>query len=199
MKIRNNHGFVGAVVALAVTAAAAVPVGGSVAAHAAGNHEQPRPVEVRILTPRDGGTAGRGGDFNVDVSLRARNAEGNTALGPDAGYRPFLNVDTAAPGPNAGAPGLVVLVSTTPSVPNTPLVGPNTNLAGVFQLNNVETVHGLIRTFNDWEVTSPGFFGRGVTATVTVFVVAGTAPASVPPSGLTPISNVARARFTIAP
>jgi hypothetical protein len=79
------------------------------------------------------------------------------------------------PGPDAFAPGLVVLLSTTPTIAGTPLQGPNTNLAGV-----------------------PGFFGRGGTeATLTVFVVNGIAPAVVNGSEK-PISNVETERFTIA-
>src|SRR5262249_45815237 len=104
---------------------------------------------------------------------------------------------TFHPGPNAAAPGLVVLLSTTPTVAGTPLQGPNTNLAGVFQVNDVTNVKGLIRTFNSWIVTSPGFFGKGKQATLTVFAVDGTAPALVNGSEK-PISNVVRETFNIA-
>jgi hypothetical protein len=47
------------------------------------------------------------------------------------------NAPTFGPGPNAAAPGLVVLLSTTPNMRGTPLHGPNTNLAGVVEINDV--------------------------------------------------------------
>ena len=56
-------------------------------------------------------------------------------------YKPaFIDPNSAAfhPGANAAAPGLVVLLSTTPTIAGTPLHGANTNLAGVFQINDVE-------------------------------------------------------------
>jgi hypothetical protein len=80
--------------------------------------------------------------------------------------------------PNRAAAGLVVLLSTTPTIAGTPLQGANTNLAGVFQINDVTRVKGLKRTFNSWIVTVPGFFGKGEQATLTVYAVNGTAPPS---------------------
>jgi hypothetical protein len=41
-----------------------------------------------------------------------------------------------------------VLLSTTPTIAGTPLHGPNTNLAGVFQINDVAKVRGRMRAFN---------------------------------------------------
>ena len=93
-----------------------------------------------------------------------------------------------------GAPGLIVTLSTTPQMAG----GPNANLAGVFQLNTISRRHGLIRTLNDWQVTSPGFFGKGRRATLTAYVVRGTAPATVAGGGLNAASNVVHERFTIA-
>jgi hypothetical protein len=75
--------------------------------------------------------------------------------------------------------------------------GPNTNLAGVFEINDISKVRGLARTFHSWIVTSPGFFGKGVQATLTVYAVNGSAPAVVDGSEK-PISNVVRESFTIA-
>jgi hypothetical protein len=46
-------------------------------------------------------------------------------------------------------------------------------------------------------VTSPGFFGKNVRATLTAYAVSGTAPAVVTGSEK-PISNVVRESFTIA-
>jgi hypothetical protein len=98
---------------------------------------------------------------------------------------------------NAAAPGLVVLLSTTPTIANTPLKGANTNLAGVFQINDVSQASGLRHTFHSWIVTSPGFFGKNVRATLTAYAVSGAAPA-VATGNEKPISNVVRESFTIA-
>jgi predicted lipoprotein with Yx(FWY)xxD motif len=159
-----------------------------------------RPIQLNVLTPSQGGRAGAGGSFNVDLSLQARNARGNALLSAANGYKPFFNdpdAPTFHPGPDPGAPGLVVLLSSTPTKAGTPLQGPNTNLAGVFQLNTVAKVRGLRQTFNAWQVSQPGFFGTGP-ATLTAYAVRGTAPALVTTPGANAISNVARVNFTIA-
>jgi predicted lipoprotein with Yx(FWY)xxD motif len=159
-----------------------------------------RPVQLNLLTPTQGGRAGAGGSFNVDLMLQARNARGNALLSAANGYKPFFNdpdAPTFHPGPDPGAPGLVVLLSSTPTMAGTPLQGPNTNLAGVFQLNTVAKVGGLRQTFNAWQVSQPGFFGTG-RATLTAYAVRGTAPAVVATPGANAISNVARVDFTIA-
>jgi hypothetical protein len=162
------------------------------------HHHHHRPIVVSVITPTGRGAAGANGTFNVDVELQARTRSDNNRLSPNRGYRPFLNLpdqDTFGPGlPDPGAPGLVVLLSTTPAAAG----GPNTNLAGVFQLNAVEKVNHLRTTFNDWQVGVPGFFGRDVNATLTVFVVAGTAPGHVDMSRVHPISNIAHVHFHIA-
>ena len=155
-----------------------------------------RHVAARVLTPQAGERTSSG--FNIDISLRAKDATGNDQL---AGYASqFVDPDSAAFGPGASdaAPGLVVTLSTTPTIAGTPLVGPRTNLAGVFQINGVTKLSGLTRTWNDWQVTSPGFFGEHTSATLTVYAVAGTAPDVVPVGGLTSISNVVTRTFQIA-
>jgi predicted lipoprotein with Yx(FWY)xxD motif len=162
-----------------------------------GGYGEAAPLQASIISPGPGDTAGVHGTFSVEVSLQARTAYSNGLL---SGYTAAFNdpsKPTFHPGPNAAAPGLVVLLSTTPTVAGTPLKGPNTNLAGVFQINDVSQVKGLTRTFNSWIVTSAGFFGKNVKATLTVFAVNGTAPALI--SGTEkPISNVVRETFTIA-
>jgi predicted lipoprotein with Yx(FWY)xxD motif len=155
------------------------------------------PLQASIISPGPGDKAGSGGTFSVDVSLAAKNAKSNSLL---AGYTAAFNdpsKPTFRPGPNAAAPGLVVLLSTTPTIAGTPLQGAKTNLAGVFQVNDVSLVKGVARTFNSWIVTVPGFFGKNVQATLTVYAVAGTAPALISGSEK-PISNVVRESFTIA-
>src|SRR5215831_1686174 len=155
------------------------------------------PLKLSVISPQAGDSAGSGGTFTVDLSLQARNAQANALL---SGYKSaFIDPNSAAfhPGTNAAAPGLVVLLSTTPSIAGTPLHGAKTNLAGVFQINDVARLSGLRHTFHSWIVTSPGFFGKNVRATLTAYAVSGTAPAVVTGSEK-PISNVVRETFTIA-
>jgi predicted lipoprotein with Yx(FWY)xxD motif len=155
------------------------------------------PLKATVISPGPGDSAGIGGTFSVDVSLEARTPQANSLL---AGYTAAFNDPTKPtfhPGPDAAAPGLVVLLSTTPTVAGTPLQGPNTNLAGVFQINDIATTNGRSRTFNSWIVAVPGFFGKATTATLTVYAVDGIAPAVVTGSEK-PISNVVRESFTIA-
>jgi len=155
------------------------------------------PLKATVISPRPGDSAGVNGTFTVDVSLEARSPRANSLL---AGYTAAFNdpnAPTFHPGPNTSAPGLVVLLSTTPTIANTPLQGPNTNLAGVFQINDVATLKSRMRTFNSWIVAVPGFFGKATQATLTVYAVTGTAPAVVTGSEK-PVSNVVRETFTIA-
>jgi predicted lipoprotein with Yx(FWY)xxD motif len=158
----------------------------------------PPPLAASVISPGPGDSVGVGGTFSVEVGLEVRTASANNLL---SGYTSAFNdphAPTFHPGPNAAAPGLVVLLSTTPTIAGTPLQGPNTNLAGVFQINDVSTVGGLTHTFNSWIVAVPGFFGKGAQATLTVYAVDGTAPALLTGSEK-PISNVVSERFTIAP
>ena len=90
----------------------------------------------------------------------------------------------------------MVLLSTTPDMPGTPFHGPNTNLAGLFQINGVGSVRGgLTQTWNTWQVGKAGF-GSGPSV-LTAYVVRGTAPTVVPTSGLDVISNTVKVPFTI--
>jgi predicted lipoprotein with Yx(FWY)xxD motif len=155
------------------------------------------PLKATVISPAPGASAGVGGTFSVDLSLEARSPQANGLL---AGYTAAFNDPNAPsfhPGPDAAAPGLVVLLSTTPTIAGTPLQGPNTNLAGVFQINDVATTNGKTSSFNSWIVTKAGFFGKATTATLTVYAVDGTAPAVVT-GNEQPISNVVRENFTIA-
>jgi hypothetical protein len=90
-------------------------------------------------------------------------------------------------------PGLVVTLSTTPQAAG----GRNADLAGVGQLNATAKSHGPSQVFSDWEVGSPGFFGTNQQATLTVYVVSGTAPGIVT-GNERPISNVVKETFTIS-
>jgi predicted lipoprotein with Yx(FWY)xxD motif len=155
------------------------------------------PLKASVISPAPGASAGVNGTFSVDLSLEATTPQANGLL---AGYTAAFNdpnAPTFHPGPNASAPGLVVLLSTTPTIAGTPLQGANTNLAGVFQINDIAKTNGKISTFNSWIVAVPGFFGKATTATLTVYAVNGTAPAVVT-GNEQPISNVVREDFTIA-
>jgi hypothetical protein len=180
--------------ALVGVAAAAPAAAGAATTRAA------RTVDVRVLAPGRDDVAGRdGAGFVVDVAVTARHHEANELLSAGAGYRPFFNDPTAPtflPGQNGGAPGLVVLLSTTPDTPGSPFHGPRTNLAGLFQINGVTTTKaGLARTWNTWQIGKAAF-GAGP-ATLTVYVVRGAAPGIVPEGGLDVISNTVRVPFTI--
>jgi predicted lipoprotein with Yx(FWY)xxD motif len=162
-----------------------------------GYGNQAAPLQASVISPRAGDIAGVGGTFSVDLSLQARTQNANSLL---SGYTAAFNdpnAPTFHPGPNAAAPGLVVLLSSTPTIANTPLHGPKTNLAGVFQINDVARLNGLKRTFNSWIVSVPGFFGKDADVTLTVYAVNGMAPAVVTGNEKL-ISNVVRENFTIA-
>jgi hypothetical protein len=189
--------------ALGVAAALALTTGASAAAADGATRKAkatPKPIELSVFAPGTNDVAGKGGSgFVVDLSLTARNKASNGSLAPEAGYKPLFNNPTSptfAPGANGGAPGLVVLLSTTPDMPGTPFHGPNTNLAGLFQINGIGSVRGgLTQTWNTWQVGKAGF-GSGPSV-LTAYVVRGTAPAVVPATGLDVISNMVKVPFMI--
>jgi hypothetical protein len=192
----------GRLIGLATAAATISTIALPVAAHARTTRHHPNipPVKVTVFSPgaRDhSGTGGAG--FIVDLAVDATDARGNSILSPANGYQPYFNDPSSTtfhPGPDPGAPGLVLLLSTTPDKPGTPLQGPDTNLAGLFQLNGVADVGGLAEAWNTWQVGKP-LFGTGP-STLTAYLVRGTAPTVVSPD-IRPVSNVVRVRFTIAP
>ena len=203
LRDRTGRWVAGAALAHAAAATPAVTAAPSASASHAGakSSQAQKPVRAIVMTPDQGERTSSG--FNVSLSLQAQNARGNRLLsgyqthfldptGPDGQGNPAFH-----PGASASAPGLVATLSTTPNMAGTPLAGPRTNLAGVFQTNSVTRVGGLRRTWNDWQVSSPGFFGRNTTATLTVYAVRGSAPDVVPAGGLHPISNVVRYTFHI--
>ena len=184
---------------LAVLTASAIL---AVAANAATKHKKPvaKPLEVTVFSPGSGDHAGVNGAGNVvDLAIDASKPKFNHLLSPEAGYKPFFNDPTAPtfhPGPDPGAPGLVVLLSTTPTTPGTPFQRPQTNLAGLFQINGVATVSGdHAESWNTWLV-GKALFGHGPSK-LTVYVVEGTAPAVAPPVPQHTLSNVVRVPFDI--
>src|SRR5262249_27499153 len=105
--------------------------------HSTAGGYAPAPLKATVISRRPGDSAGVGGTFSVDLSLEARTPQAKSLL---AGYTAAFNdphAPTFHPGSDAAAPGLVVLLSTTPTLPGTPLQGPSTNLAGVFQINDI--------------------------------------------------------------
>jgi hypothetical protein len=198
--IRGTSVAVGLATLVLVLAATVAP---AAAASHSGTRVQDRPVRLSVLSPHNGDRAGRdGAGFVVDLSLTARNRRANTLLSPEAGYKPFFDNPTAASfhaGPSDAAPGLVVMLSTTPDIPGTPLQGSRTNLAGLFRVNGVAAPRGLIQIRNAWHVGRVGF-GSG-RATLTAYAIVGTAPGVVPKTpaagGLLLISNVVKVPFTI--
>ncbi len=181
-------------VALALALSAAAPaVASSGPSRPQARHSYNSSIELVVVTPGPGDVAGAGGVFNVDLAALARNATGNKWLSAAKGYKP--GILSKAPGighPDPFAPGLVVLLSTTPQKAG----GPDANLAGVFQLTDVARSGGLAQVIADWEVGKPGAFGKGKKTTLIAFVVSGTAPGIVT-SSVKPISNIVEETFTI--
>jgi predicted lipoprotein with Yx(FWY)xxD motif len=198
---KRSNRLVRGLLVLATIALIALAGASPAAAKTSAYKTAPPPVKLSVFSPGVGDTAGTdGAGFVVDLSVTARNHAANSLLAPEAGYKPFFNNPTSPtfkPGPNGGAPGLVVLLSTTPNTAGTPFQGPNTNLAGLFQANGVGTVKGgLAQTWNTWQIGKAGF-GSGP-STLTVFLVKGTAPVVVPDTGLERISNTVKVPFTIS-
>jgi hypothetical protein len=188
---------------IALTGAAVLALGLTAASPALasdGNspHHQARPdsspsIDFIVVTPSPGDVAGRGGVFNVDVAAVALNAAGNRWLSAAKGYKPGINTHPGIGHPDTSAPGLVVLLSTTPAKAG----GPNANLAGVFQLTDVaKSSRGWDEVLADWEVGKPGLFGKNKKVTLIAYLVAGTAPRSVTDFEK-PISNIVKETFTI--
>jgi hypothetical protein len=190
---------------LTVLAALALAGGGAGAALAAGgygslpNHHRTPPVSLTVFSPGRGDHSGSGGvGFIVDLALDATAPRYNHLLSAAAGYKPYFNDPSSStfhPGSDPGAPGLVVLLSSTPNQPGTPFKGPNTNLAGLFQINGVASVGGLAETWNTWQPGKP-LFGTGP-RTLTAYVMRGTAPAVVGARHGNRISNLVHVRFDI--
>ena len=194
---RRAHRLIGLTTAAAAISAIALPVSAQAGSR---KHGRDTPaVKVTVFSPGAGDHSGTGGaGFIVDLAMDATDARGNSILSAANGYQPFFNDPSSTtfhPGPDPGAPGLVVLLSTTPDKPGTPLQGPGTNLAGLFQLNGVADVGGLAEAWNTWQVGKP-LFGTGP-STLTAYLVRGTAP-TVVSADTKAVSNVVRVRFTIA-
>lgn len=131
-------------------------------------------------------------DFIVDITLNALSMGANSIV-PETPLYQDTNSPTFGPGPNAAFPGLVVLQNTTSAM----LGGPNTNLAGVFQLNGISQRNGLKQYNTVWQAGGPAF-GVGPSELVVYYVegIAGMNASYRPTQGL--LSNVVRVPFTIS-
>lgn len=190
-----------AAVAMATVGAGAVLADAGTAGPPAKSAKAKRPpIKVTLFSPGKDDRAGRGGvGFTVDLALDATSRQANKCLSAKAGYRPLFRDPLApgyGPGTDPAAPGLIVMLSSTPTMPGTPFKGPRTNLAGLFQVNGVANVDGLAETWNTWHPAKP-LFGLNKRAKLTVYAVKGTAPALVPAHGTKKISNTVNRSFTI--
>lgn len=154
-------------------------------------------ISVDINAPGTGDIDGiKGYNFIIDITLQAL----SPAYDDDIPVKPLYqdsNSSTFGPGPNAAFPGLVVLQNTT--VDKAPFVGPNTNLAGLFQLNGVAKIGNNNQYNTIWDAGAPAF-GIGPSEVI-VYYVSGQASKEMPTAprasdGL--ISNVASVAFTIS-
>jgi hypothetical protein len=117
------------------------------------------PLSVTVFAPLPGDVVGlSGAGWVVDLAIDARSPQFNSLLSPSNGYKPaFLNPANSTqfhPGNNSATPGLVCLFSNTPTVNGSLLQGPQTNLAGLFQINAFSlTQNGTIaQVWNTWYV-----------------------------------------------
>jgi hypothetical protein len=164
------------------------------------------PIIVTVFSPGQGDHAGvSGAGFVIDISLDAARPADNGYLSAAKGYMPYFNDPSSStfhPGADPGAPGLVVLLSTTENIPGTLFVGPGTNLAGLFQINGVSKANDgtIAETWNTWQV-GKAIAGSGIHSILTVFVVKGKAPAAIhgnPENQYGLISNIIHIPFMIA-
>ena len=146
----------------------------------------PTALNTHIFSPAAGDLVGvNGAGWVIDLVASASNPTFNPLLSSGAGYSPlFDNTTNPAifrPGFNTAAPGLVVLLNTTQTITGSLIQGPNTNLAGLFQMNGVLQVNGVNGFVNEiwpaWQVGN-ALFGQGP-CTLTVYVLNTTAPTQV--------------------
>lgn len=154
-------------------------------------------LSISVNAPGAGDIDGiKGLNFIVDITIDVT-ATASNGLIPFKPLYQDANSSTFGPGANAAFPGLVVLQNTT--MKKGPLTGPNTNLAGLFQLNGVSKVKGLNQYNTVWD-SGAALFGIGASELVVYYVKgkAGKEMTFTPgaPDGL--ISNVVQIPFTIS-
>jgi len=153
------------------------------------------PVVARALSPEPAsvqGVAGRG----MVVALKF-SAKDPTVLPAEfrlGGALP-APAPAAKPGHNPAFPGLVVGLSSTGSA----LGGPSVNLANLFQVVSPSLQLDGSREVSAIWTNSSVEFGSDIDTTLTAYVVAGTAPDTIPPSqaNIDVLSNTVEVTFHI--
>jgi len=154
------------------------------------------PLQVTVFTPKPGDVMGINGlGWVVDLAIDATSVQFNSLLSPAAGYKPaFLNPLNSTQfhvGNSSAVPGLVCLFNSTGG----------TNFAGVFEINGVALTNNgtTAEVWSTWYIPIANLSGQ--TINMTVYVVNGTAPSTLP-TGTTIlpniISNVANVLFSVS-
>jgi len=154
------------------------------------------PLQVTVFTPKPGDVMGINGlGWVVDLAIDATSVQFNSLLSPAAGYKPaFLNPLNSTQfhvGNSSAVPGLVCLFNSTGG----------TNFAGVFEINGVALTNNgtTSEVWSTWYIPIANLSGQ--TINMTVYVVNGTAPSTLP-TGTTIlpniISNVANVLFSVS-
>lgn len=153
------------------------------------------PVVAKVLSPEPASVQGAGGRGMV-VALKF-SATDPTVLPAEfrlGGALP-APAPAAKPGHNPAFPGLVVGLTSTGSA----LGGPSVNLANLFQVVSPSLqLDGSREVTAIW--TNPAVdFGTDIDTTLTAYVVAGTAPDTIPPSpaNIDVLSNTVEVTFHI--
>lgn len=153
------------------------------------------PVVAKVLSPEPASVQGAGGRGMVvalkfsamDPAVLPAEFRLGGALPPPA--------PAARPGHNPAFPGLVVGLSTTGSA----LGGPSVNLANLFQVVSPSLQLDGSREVSAVWTNSAVDFGTDVDTTLIAYVVAGTAPDTIPPSvaNIDVLSNTVEVTFHI--
>jgi len=154
-------------------------------------------LNITVNAPGVGDIDGiKGFNFIIDLTIDAT-ATASNGLIPFKPLYQDANSSTFAVGANAAFPGLVVLQNTT--MTKGPLTGPNTNLAGFFQLNGVSKVNGLNQYNTIWNAGA-ALFGIGPSELVVYYVKdkAGKNMTFTPGPSDGLVSNVVQIPFTIS-
>ncbi len=138
-------------------------------------------ISAQIFHRTEGQTVGVGGaGWILDLLFDATSSTSNTLISDNAMYNSGL-INQSSPlfhaGPDSLLPGLVVLLNTTTA--QSPLKGPGTNLAGLFQVNNLRNVNcdTIIEIWAAWLVGKP--IAGHWPCQINAFLVNDTAPAFV--------------------
>ncbi|HVL06999.1 MAG TPA: hypothetical protein VM388_13500 [Acidimicrobiales bacterium] len=153
------------------------------------------PVVARLLSPEPASVQGAGGRGMV-VALKF-SAKDPTVLPAEfrlGGALP-APAPAARPGHNPAFPGLVVGLSSTGSA----LGGPSVNLANLFQVVSPALQLDGSREVSALWTNSAVDFGTDIDTVLTAYVVAGTAPDTIPPSqaNIDVLSNTIEVTFHI--